>query len=147
MKRKGRKTVIPAAAIVFVSISLVAGWSWHSLPSYTFEPGNHIAEKAFYEQRTGIVVEVTGKITRILGDNETDSDYQWFEIKTPNGQRILVGHNNGVSDPIPFSVLDEVTVRGEYAWTEKGGTIRGTQRDNSLNRRHGWIALNDKRYD
>ena len=147
MKKKGRGSVVTTGIIVFVSVSLVAGWSWHSIPSYNIETGNHVAEKAFHEQRTGIMVEVTGKVIRILGDDTADSDYQWFEIKTPNGQHILVGHDNGVSAAIPLFVLDEVTVRGEYEWTEKGGTIRSTQRDSSLNRRHGWIAIKDKRYD
>lgn len=147
MKKKGRTSVIPTAVIVFVSVSLVAGWSWHSMPSYTFEPGNHVAEKAFYEQRSGMVVEVTGKVIRILGDDTPDSNFQWFEMKTPSGQYILVGHDSGASNPIPLFTLDEVTVRGEYEWTEKGGTIRSTQRDNSLKRRHGWIAHKDQRYD
>lgn len=147
MKRKGRGSVITTGIIVFVSVSLVGGWTWHSIPSYTFEPGNHIAEKAYYEQRTGMMVEVTGKVIRILGYNKPDSDFQWFEMKTPNGQHILIGHNNDSSDSIPLFVQDEVTVRGEYEWTERGGTIRSTQRDSSLQRRHGWIAHKDKRYD
>lgn len=147
MKKKGRTSVISTAVIVFVSVSLVAGWTWHSIPSYTFEPGNHVAEKAFYEQRSGMVVEVTGQVIRILGNATPGSGFQWFEMKTPNGQHILVGHDNGVSGSIPLFTLDEVSVRGEYEWTEKGGTIRSTQRDNSLRRRHGWIEHEGIRYD
>ena len=46
--------------IVVVAISIVLGWSWHSIPGYRVEPGMHIVEQAFYEQRSDIMVEVSG---------------------------------------------------------------------------------------
>lgn len=147
MKKKGRRPVFLTVAIVFVSISLVTGWTWHSMPSYSFEAGNHIAAKAFYEQRTGMMVEVTGQVVRVLDDDQTDSDFQWFQMRTPNGQHFLVGHGNGNTDSIPLRARESVVVRGEYEWTESGGTIRQTQRDTSLRRRHGWIEYKGKRYD
>ena len=147
MKKKGHRPVFLTVAIVFVSVSLVAGWTWHSIPSYSFESGNHVAVQAFYEQRTGIMVEVSGQVVRVLGNGQIDSDSQWFQMRTPNGQHFLVGHNNGESNSIPLLVRESVIVRGEYEWTESGGTIRRTQRDNSLKRRHGWIEYKGKRYD
>ena len=70
-----------------------------------------------------------------------------FQLRTPGGQYIMVNHENNPSDPLPISPRDQVTVRGRYEWTELGGTIRMTNRDNSLQRRHGWIEYEGKRFD
>lgn len=147
MKNKGHGSVFLTGAIIFVSISLVAGWSWHSTPSYSFESGNHIAAKAFYEQRTGIIVEVSGQVVRVLETYREDPGLQWFQMRTSTGQRFLVSHDRDFFGDIPLLVSDDVTVRGEYEWTETGGTIRHTRHDNSLERRHGWIEYKGKRYD
>ena len=71
---------------------------------------------------------------------------QWFQMRTPEGQHLLVGHDNGMADQIPLTVKDAVTVRGMYEWTESGGTIRGTQKDNSMERRHGFVEHKGKKY-
>ena len=67
MKKKGRHSVVTTAIIVIIAVSLVAGWSLHSIPGYRVEPGNHVAEKAFYDQQSDLMVEVSGEIVRVLG--------------------------------------------------------------------------------
>ena len=147
MKKKRRSPVFLTTVIVLVSVSLVAGWTWHSIPNYSFESGNHVAARAFYEQRTGIMVEVSGQVVRVLQSGGNESASQWFQMRTPNGQHFLVGHHSDASDAIPLLARENIVVRGEYEWTESGGTIRQTQRDTSLRRRHGWIEYKGKRYD
>lgn len=146
MKKRGRHSAVTTAVIVIIAVSLVAGWSLHSIPGYKLEPGNHVAEKAFYDHQTGLHVEVSGEIVRVLGKEGEDTRMQWFQMRTPEGQYLLVGHDNGMSDPIPLSTNDRVTVRGTYEWTESGGTIRGTHKDNSLARKHGWLEHKGKKY-
>ena len=34
----------------------------------------------------------------------------------------------------------------EYFWTETGGTIHKTERELSLDRRHGWVKHNGKKW-
>ena len=145
MKKKGRSPVITTAIIIGTAVSLMAGWSWHSLPGYEIEAGNHAAEKAFYEQRSDLMVEVSGQVVRMLGDGT--NGMQWFQMRTPSGQHLLVGHDNGRDEPIPLSPRDEVVVRGDYVWSESGGTIRRTERDLSLERLHGWVEHKGKKYD
>lgn len=145
MKKKGKSTVVTTAIIVGTSVMLVAGWSLHSIPGYKVEPGNHVAERAFYDQQTDLMVEVNGEVVRLLGQGG-DSRMQWFQIRTPEGQYLLVGHDNGLAKPIPLAAKDAVTVRGLYEWTESGGTIRGTQKDVTLARRHGWVEHKGKKY-
>lgn len=146
MKKKGRHSVVTTAIIVIIAVSLVAGWSLHSIPGYHVEPGNHVAEKAFYDHHSDLMVEVSGEVVRILGKEGDDKRLQWFQMRTPEGQYLLVGHDNGLANPIPLSARDSVIVRGIYQWTESGGTIRGTHKDNTLARRHGWVEHKGKKY-
>lgn len=147
MKKKGRNPVITIGIIIGAAASLLAGWSWHSMPGYELEPGNHVVEKAFYDHRSGLMVEVTGEVIRVLGEEGEDSSLQWFQVRTPNGQHLLVGHDAGLGEPIPLARKDLVTVRGDYEWSESGGTIRHTERDTSLNRLHGWVEHKGKKYE
>jgi len=147
MKKKGKHSATLTAIILFTSLSLIAGWSWHSIPGYKMSPGNHIVERAYYEEQTGIMVEVTGEVIRVLGSKKDDGSMQWFQMRTPSGQRLLVAHDYGLGERIPLNPLEPVTVRGEYEWTETGGTIRGTKRDRSLKRRHGWVEYDGRKYD
>ena len=62
------------------------------------------------------------------------------------GVRGCVRHDSGRADQIPLKAKDQGTVRGTYEWTESGGTIRNTQKDKSLARRHGFIEHKGKKY-
>lgn len=147
MNKKGTSSVIPTALILGTSASLMAGWSWHSIPGYEIEPGNHVVARAFSANQTGLMVEVTGTVVRLIVDDASVDGLQWFQMRTPSGQRLMVAHDNGLNSPIPLSPRDEVTVRGGYEWTESGGTVRNTERDHSLKRLHGWVDHKGKRYD
>lgn len=147
MKKKGSNPVALTAIIVFTSASIMAGWSWHSVPDYELNAGNHVVEQAYYEKQTGLMVEVSGKVVRVLGSGESDDALQWFQMRTPAGQRLMVSHDGGIGGPLPLSPRDDVIVSGRYEWTESGGTIRNTGRDASLARQHGWIELNGRKHD
>lgn len=93
------------------------------------------------------MVEVTGKIVRVIEQEKTNPRYQEFQMRLPNGQLLLVLHKNGIKEWIPLQPRRDVTVRGNYQWTELGGIVRDTQKDNSMERRHGWVEYDGKRYD
>lgn len=147
MKKKGIKPATLAIAIVLLLVFLSAGWIWHSRPGYDLSPGNHVVEQAYHENRSGMMVEVSGKVVRIIETGENEGSQQWFQIATPNGLRLMVAHDHGLDEPIPLKPRDEVTVRGQYEWTETGGTLWNTGRDRSLRRLHGWVLLDGRKYD
>ncbi len=106
----------------------------------------HIVEQAFYEKRSDVMVEVTGQVVRTVRPVRGNESYQEFQVRMPNGQLLLVVHDAGMGERVPVQPHDEVTVRGNYQWTELGGTIYGTQRDSSMKRLHGWIEHGGKKY-
>ena len=145
--KRGKGPSFLSAGIVLTAVSLVAGWTWHSQPGYNLEAGAHVVERAFYSQESDLMVEVTGQVVRLIQPENLGPDLQQFQMRTPAGQLLLVEHNTSGFSHVPVGIRDEVTVRGNYQWSELGGIIDGTQRDTSLKRRHGWIEHEGTKYD
>lgn len=134
------------AAIAVLAVLASGAWWWQSRPGYEVESGFAIVEHAFRVRQSGIMTEVTGTVVRILLDDKDDLRNQKFVIRLPNDQSVLVVHDQKAGGRVPVSVGDTVLVRGEYMWTETGGTFRNTQRDFSPRRLHGWIDHEGDRY-
>ncbi len=103
---------------------------------------------AFERGRGKRWVEHHGVVTKILRDDD-DPDggrHQKFLIRSPSGVSVLVAHNIDIADRVPLSKGDAVSFRGEYVWTEKGGTLHWTHRPKYGNRQGGWIEHAGKRY-
>ena len=133
-------------AIALVAAVAVAVW-WQSLPGYRVEPGFATVQDAFRDHQSGMMVEVTGNVVRILRDDKDDRRNQKFIIRLTNGQSLLVIHDQVAGERVPVAINDSVLVRGKYQWSETGGTLIFTRRDHSLHRLHGWIEHQGRRYD
>lgn len=144
MKRAFRRSLGILAASVLVLAGL--GWMWQSRPGYQIEPGFGTVAKAYANHWSGVMAEVQGEVVRLLLDNQ-DGASQAFFIRLQNGQDLLILHDLVQADRVPVAIGDQVTVRGEYSWSETGGTIRRTYRDHGVGRRHGWIEHRAIRYD
>lgn len=142
-KRTNRYAVAIALLAALIGITLL----WQSRPGYRIEPGFMTVHDAYRYHQTGMMAEVTGTVARLLADDKDDPRNQKFIIRLTNGQSLLVLHDRVAAKPVPVKVNDTVLVRGEYQWTETGGTLRFTQRDYSARRRHGWIEHQGQRYD
>ena len=136
-----------AALITGIATILFAFWAWQSQPGYKIEPGYGVVERAYLNKQSGLMVDVSGQVVRILLDDKYDVQNQKFVMRMQNGQSLLVIHNINFGDPIPITINQEVKVRGEYSWTERGGLINWTGRDYSIERRHGWIEHQGHKYD
>ena len=147
MKKRGRAPTFVTGAIIFTAVFLVAGWSWQSMPgSSDIQIGHLAVEKAYYDEASDLLVEIDGEVIRLLTPSPGNSRLQRFLVRMNNGQVLQVMHLNDMKEMIPLKVSDVVKVRGEYFWTETGGTIHNTERDFSLARRHGWVEHKGKTY-
>jgi hypothetical protein len=142
-KKHSRTIAVITIALVLVALALV----WQSRPGYEVKSGFTAFEDALRYRQTGFMAEVDGTVARILMDDKEDQRNQKFTIRLTNGQMVLVIHDQEAAGRVPVSVGDTVLVRGEYVWTETGGTLRHTQRDYSARRLHGWIDHQGERYD
>ena len=109
--------------------------------------GDAILAKAYGERAADLEVEGQGAVVRLLPDDEDGSRHQRFIIRLDSGQTLLVAHNVDLAPRIPgLQVGDAVAFRGEYEWSEEGGTIHWTHRDPAGERVGGWLRHGGRTY-
>jgi len=103
--------------------------------------------RAFEQHESNLQVEGTGRVTRLLSDDNDGSRHQRFIIELETGQTILIAHNIDLAPRIiSLEVGDGVGFFGEYEWNPKGGTIHWTHRDPNRHHTAGWIKHEGRVY-
>ena len=106
-----------------------------------------ILAKAYGERAADLQVEGQGAVVRLMADDEDGSRHQRFIIRLDSGQTLLVAHNIDVAPRIPgLQAGDAVAFRGEYEWSEEGGTIHWTHRDPAGEHVGGWLHHGGRTY-
>ena len=145
-KKHFLRFIVVSAGIV--ALILAAAWYWQSQPGtgYTVELGFAPLEHALHDRHSGFMSEVSGTVVRVVVDDKSEPRVQKFYVRLENGQTVMVIHDQQAAGRVPVSVNDQVTVRGEYTWSETGGTLHKTHKDLSPKRRHGFVEHEGERY-
>lgn len=104
-------------------------------------------------KRSDTWVETSGRVEKLLPDDTDTSDnsgkHQKFLLLVPGDITVLVAHNISTAPRVPIRQGDTITLRGEYEYTDKGGTIHFTHKPkyNSRNAQSGWIEFKGSRYE
>lgn len=106
--------------------------------------------RAFRERRSDTWVEASGEVVKTLPDDDEGDPHQRFLVRIDgtDGLTVLVAHNLNAADRVPISEGDHLRLRGEYEWTDKGGTVHFTHAP--LQKRStpgGWIEFDGRRYE
>lgn len=107
----------------------------------------------FHSRISNAWVETTGRVEKILPDDTDTRDnsdkHQKFLLLVPGDITVLVAHNISTAPRVPIRQGDSITLRGEYEFTEKGGTIHFTHKPkyNSRNAQTGYIEFKGTRYE
>ncbi len=144
-------------AIIVAAFTLLRWLRGRSAPASTRSPASTqpgTIARLFREQRSDTWVETRGVVERLLPDDLDTHDgsdtHQRLILRTDDGISILVAHNICTSDRVPAKPGDRLTLRGEYEWTEKGGTLHFTHKPKFATRdasRAGWIDHAGRRYE
>ncbi len=103
--------------------------------------------KAFENRQSDIQIEGSGKVLKMLSDDNEGSRHQRFILKLSSGQTLLVAHNIDLAPRIAsLSVGDTVHFFGEYEWNSKGGVIHWTHHDPNGRHIGGWLIHNGRKY-
>lgn len=101
----------------------------------------------FEQRRSGVEVQGTGVVSRILPDDDDGSRHQKFLLTTPSGVSILVAHNIDIAPRLEgLSKGDRVDFLGDYEWSDKGGTVHWTHHDPSGGHQAGWLRWNGRTF-
>ncbi len=144
-------------AIIVAAFTILRWFRGRSAPASTRSPASTAPgtiARLFHEQRSDTWVETRGVVERLLPDDRDTYDgsdtHQRLILRTDDGINILVAHNTCTSDRVPAKPGDRLTLRGEYEWTEKGGTLHFTHKPKFATRdatRAGWIDHAGRRYE
>lgn len=137
---------LPACTLAFLV------WTVHP-PSHAPSPSSQSSrsqtvevEDAYHQHLSGVTVEATGAVERLLPDDTDGTRHQRFILHLALGLSVLVVHNIDVAQRVPVSPKDIVTVHGEYAYNEKGGAIHWTHHDPDGRKVGGWIRFESREY-
>ncbi len=90
----------------------------------------------------------SGKVAKLLSDDNTGNRHQRFIVKLSSGKTLLIAHNIDLAPKV--NSLKEggyIKFCGEYENNAKGGVVHWTHRD--PNKRHvgGWLEYNGQKYE
>jgi hypothetical protein len=108
---------------------------------------NDVFASAFAEHRGNFVAEGSGKIIRVLSDDNDGSRHQRFIVSLGSGQTLLISHNIDIAPRVENLVVgDTISFKGEYEWSDKGGVLHWTHHDPAGRHEPGWIRHDGKNY-
>jgi hypothetical protein len=136
--------------LVFIGVLLAAAYAYFGgvegglRSSVGTDPA--IAQ-AFASQQSNVQVQASGKVTRVLADDNSGSRHQRFLVQLPSGQTLLIAHNIDLASRVDsLEAGDRIEFYGEYEWNAKGGVIHWTHRDPRGTHVAGWIKHNGRTY-
>jgi len=96
--------------------------------------------EAYKNHQSNVQVKGSGKVIRILSDDNQGSRHQKFILKLSSGNTILIAHNIDIAPRInAISKGDTIQFYGEYEWNKKGGVVHWTHRDPNRHHINGWL--------
>lgn len=104
------------------------------------------ASSAFESRESRVWVEDAGTVVALLADDLEGSRHQRFLVLLANGSTILVSHNIDIAPRVPVEKGEEVRLRGEYVWNEKGGLVHWTHHDPKGRISGGWVEHRGRQY-
>lgn len=140
---------VVSVAIAAIVLLLTYLWSErNAIESVTTpdEQGIAAINAAYAAQRSGVMVEVQGRVDAVLRDDTDGSRHQRFILRLSDGHTLLVSHNIDLAPRAPLAVGDTVSLRGQYEWNAKGGVLHWTHHDPQGRREGGWVEVRGKRY-
>ena len=109
--------------------------------------GEQALTAAFENRRSDVQVRGSGRVSRVLADDNEGSRHQRFIVQLASGQTVLVTHNIDLADRVAaIKTGDSVEFNGEYEWNERGGVIHWTHRDPRGSHVDGWIKHGGRTY-
>jgi hypothetical protein len=102
--------------------------------------GNSALQQAFDQRKSNLLVEGSGRVTKLLSDDNKGSRHQRFIVNVNPRQTVLIAHNIDLAPRIEhLAEGDEVSFSGQYEWNSKGGVVHWTHHDPQGHHPGGWL--------
>jgi hypothetical protein len=118
-----------------------------NLKSDADAPNLRSAHTLYLAKISDAQVQDSGKVVKILADDNRGSRHQKFLVRISSGQTLLFAHNIDLAPRVAdIQVGDDISFRGEYVYNPKGGIVHWTHRDPQGSHYGGWIKHNGNTY-
>lgn len=89
----------------------------------------------------------SGKVIKLLSDDNQGSRHQRFIVSLASGKTLLIAHNIDLAPKInTLRKNDVVKFCGEYENNSKGGVVHWTHHDPQRKHVGGWLEHNGRKY-
>ena len=103
--------------------------------------------RAIENQRSDVQVIASGRVIKLLPDDNHGSRHQRFLVKVSEEDVILIAHNIDLAPRVnALEKGDTIRFNGEYEWNDKGGVVHWTHKDPRGRHVHGWLEHEGKKY-
>ncbi len=102
--------------------------------------------KYFEQKRSGVWVEATAKVSRLLSDDLEGDRHQRLIVRMPDGHTVLIAHNIDLAKRVPVSRGESIRFRGRFEYNEQGGVVHWTHKHPRGTGPAGWISYRDHKY-
>lgn len=110
------------------------------ISNVAYSSDNNTINKAYQNKQSDIQVQGSGKVIKVLRDDNKGSRHQKFLVKLPSNLTILIAHNIDLSSRVEnIKAGDHIEFYGEYEWNNKGGVIHWTHHDPRKRHKDGWL--------
>lgn len=113
------------------------------ISNIAYANNSNAIDKAYHSKQSDIQVQGSGKVIKVLRDDNNGSRHQKFLIKLRSNLTILIAHNIDLSSRVrDLKAGDNIEFYGEYEWNKKGGVIHWTHHDPRKKHKDGWLKHN-----
>lgn len=104
-------------------------------------------KQAYQNQQSNVQIAGSGRVKKILADDNKGSRHQRFILQLASGQTLLVAHNIDLAPKIEgLQKGDTVVFYGVYEYSEQGGVIHWMHHDPRREHTNGWLKHNNRLY-
>jgi hypothetical protein len=138
------------ALLIGIGIYAYVQYNPAVIPSFTEESvrTDQAITDAYQNRLSDIQVSGSGKVSRILRDDNEGSRHQRFILRLSSGQTLLIAHNIDLAPKInTLQEGDVVQFFGEYEWNSKGGVVHWTHHDPGGSHVGGWLKHDGRKYE
>lgn len=138
--------------VTVLAVAVYAGYVEYGsapslLPAARTAAGDRVLARAFEQRLSNLQVSDSGRVVRVLPDDNSGSGHQRFIIRLASGQTLLIAHNIDLAPRLPaLREGDSVAFSGEYEWNPKGGVVHWTHHDPSGRHPPGWLKYRGRTY-
>lgn len=106
-----------------------------------------VIKNAFVNQQGNFQVMQTGRIIKLMKDDNYGPRHQRFLVELDDGQKLLIAHNTDLAPRIEDIKTGEIiSFYGEYEWNNKGGVIHWTHHDPRKKHPDGWLIYGNRKF-